>query len=369
MTSTGQRARTSGAAVMAVAPWRRTFGRSARAAAALGLAATVALGAGVAFASDVSSSGAAGAGTSGPGAAPTNPAGAPVKLPTAKAPHKTPKAPVTQPPAPAPTFHSNPLPLPLPLPTPTPTPTKPAVPALPAFSVPVTSQNEVDPATGAWVPSDGSIAFGDFVQYVTEVKATPARRNLSNVTVTGYVPGYNPADTTTTQKAALVLGSAHCSGQFTCTVTADPNTGRVAFRLSSSGLPNGVLHGGSTGTVSFVVALNKPTAPVFTEGVYKATAANAAYLEWDQAVKAHGAAGLYLRHHRFVSNSVVELATLADPRLVNGSCTAAARATGCGVARLLDAGVPSRGLTSTALGLLVAGLMTVLASRRFQGRA
>ncbi len=78
-----------------------------------------------------------------------------------------------------------------------------------------------------------------------------------DVTVTDYVPGYNPADSQTQLggfKGVLDAGSIDCSGAVTCTSTYDAGTGLITWHLTGAGQDEGDLRDQS-GTVSFVVRM------------------------------------------------------------------------------------------------------------------
>ena len=161
-------------------------------------------------------------------------------------------------------------------------------------------------ATGTgWVPSDGSIDFGDTVRYVMTVTAT-GTKVFHDVTLTDYVPGYNPADAHTQLggfKASLVSGSIACSGAITCTSTYNSSTGLVTWHLGDVG--------DESGTVEFVVRMpDLPRiSPLAAPGVaFAGLMWNQAYLSWTQADDAEGAPP-----HSLSSNEVTDAANEVLP--------------------------------------------------------
>ena len=106
------------------------------------------------------------------------------------------------------------------------------------------TQLEQDPLTGDWVPSDGYVDYGDQVKYVISVKATGPQRH-HDLRVTDYVPGYDPADVTSTDKATLVAGSPQCTGDLTgCAVSVGADN-QITFDAGTVT--------DATGTAEFVV--------------------------------------------------------------------------------------------------------------------
>ncbi len=209
-------------------------------------------------------------------------------------------------------------------------------------------------AAGQWEPSDGKIGFGKQVKYVVKIAATGPKL-FHDVTVTDYVPGYNPDDVTSTVKATLVPGSAQCLG-FACTVTVGSDN-LVTWSA-------GTVHD-AAGTIEFVVKF--PQAPFPTpydaNGIYKATLWNVGFLEWNEAdtssARISGGAGiarsaavLPMIHHELRSNEVVISATKTKPATPPPHLPP----TGAS-AHLLELGLAGAGV----LGL---GLLLLIRSRR-----
>ncbi|HEU5043301.1 MAG TPA: SpaA isopeptide-forming pilin-related protein [Nocardioidaceae bacterium] len=129
-------------------------------------------------------------------------------------------------------------------------------------------------ADGQWVPSDGSVAFGDLVKYVITVGASGSR-TAHAVQVSDFVPGYAPEDTESTGRSAYVDGSAACTGT-PCTTSYDAGSGRLEWSL-------GDLAGGTSRRVSFVVRMpDLPAHPTYVKGVYTETVVNVADVTWQQ---------------------------------------------------------------------------------------
>ena len=93
--------------------------------------------------------------------------------------------------------------------------------------------------------------------------------------VSDYVPGFNPADTTSTVHASLVPDSAVCTGSLVCEVSVGDD-GLVTWEA-------GTVHD-AAGTVEMIVTIPQvPDAPEFDEnGVYSATLWNDGYLRWHE---------------------------------------------------------------------------------------
>ena len=129
-------------------------------------------------------------------------------------------------------------------------------------------------ADGQWVPSDGSVAFGDLVKYVITVGAS-GTRTAHAVQVSDFVPGFAPVDTESTGRAAYVAGSAACTGT-PCTTSYDEGAGELGWSL-------GDLAGGKSRQVSFVVRMpDLPAHPTYVKGVYTETVVNVADVTWQQ---------------------------------------------------------------------------------------
>jgi LPXTG-motif cell wall-anchored protein len=235
---------------------------------------------------------------------------------------------------------------------------------------------ERDAATNDWVPSDGAVDFGQEVRYVVNVTAT-GHKLFHNVTVTDYVPGYNPADVTSTGKGVLETGTAICSGDFTCTATEDMTTGLVTWTLTGTGQATGVVRGDATGEVEMVVRMpDLPTNPPFVNGVYSTILWNIGYLDWDQATFAPApsvlaravaaAVDLPMEHHSLTSNEVTDEARAFEPAppVVSPPPPAAPGGT-----PLPNTGGPSLWLLLLGLGLALGGTALVLSDRRYRRRS
>jgi len=207
-------------------------------------------------------------------------------------------------------------------------------------------------ANGQWEPSDGKIKFGKQVKYVVKISATGPKL-FHDVTVTDYVPGYNPDDVTSTVKGTLVPGSAQCLG-FACTVSVGSDN-----LISWSA---GTVHD-AVGSIEFVVKFPdapSPT-PYNSNGVYKATLWNVGFLEWNEADTSSARIGggtraartvavLPMIHHKLRSNEVVISAIKIKPNHHHLPPTGAS-------AYMLELGLLGAGV----LGL---GLLLLIRSRR-----
>jgi hypothetical protein len=151
-----------------------------------------------------------------------------------------------------------------------------------------------------WTPMQptDTVGYGDEIKYVLDVTSTGPRLH-HDVTLTDYVPGYNPADTTSTVKATLVPGSASCTGDLTCTVTEDAATGLVTW--SAGTLTD------ATGTAQMVVAVPEvPADAVYdANGDYVNTVWNEGQLAWTENVPSSDSPV----SHELTSNQVVATAT------------------------------------------------------------
>ena len=159
-------------------------------------------------------------------------------------------------------------------------------------------------ADGSWtqLANSDTVDFGDQIRYVVPVRASGPKL-FHDVTVTDYVPGYNPADATSTTKASYVDGSATCTGTFAgCSATFDPATGLVTWSIGTVS--------SADGAVEFVVDFPQLPAdvPYDANGDFTRTAANVAYLDWDEAVLPRTGSGA-MAHHELTSNQVVATAT------------------------------------------------------------
>lgn len=166
----------------------------------------------------------------------------------------------------------------------------------------IVAKRQFELIDGAWVESDGVADFGDVVKYVVTVRAT-GPKIFHDVVVSDYVPGFNPADTTSTLQASLEPGSAVCTGSLVCEVSAE--NGLVTWKA-------GTVHD-AEGSVEMVVRFPEaPDNPTFdADGVYTATLWNVGYLEWDEVVggtpaprMSTAAVAFDFEHHERTSNEV-----------------------------------------------------------------
>ena len=93
----------------------------------------------------------------------------------------------------------------------------------------------------------GTVAYGDSITYTMTVSAT-GTLDQPGVVVTDYVPGFDPADTTSL-KTTYTAGSASCDG--TCP-TPTYAAGQLTWSL-------GTILAGTSRTVSFTVTVDRPT--------------------------------------------------------------------------------------------------------------
>jgi Prealbumin-like fold domain len=144
-----------------------------------------------------------------------------------------------------------------------------------------------------WIESDGLVAFGQQVLYRLAVVATGPKL-FHNVTLTDYVPGFNPADTTSTVDATLVAGSPKCTGALVCTISVGKDN-LITFSA-------GTLHEASGG-IEFIVTFPQPPEPTpFVNNTYTAMLWNQGYIAWNEVTGAHSRA----------SNAVVVRATITQ---------------------------------------------------------
>lgn len=162
-------------------------------------------------------------------------------------------------------------------------------------------------ADGQWVPSDGTVAFGDLVKYVITVGAS-GTRTAHAVQVSDFVPGYAPGDTESTGRAAYVAGSAACTGT-PCTTSYDAGAGRLGWSL-------GDLAGGKSRRVSFVVRMPAlPAHPTYVNGVYTDTVVNVADVDWQQESATAARAAGYLT--RSMRSNAVRTAVVDAPQVLH----------------------------------------------------
>lgn len=200
----------------------------------------------------------------------------------------------------------------------------------------VVAKRQLELVDGAWVPSDGIIDFGGQVKYVVQVRAT-GLKTFHDVTLTDYVPGFSPEDTTSTVEAALVPGSAICTGDIACEVTVGPDnlvtwsaTGTSPEEIADNVIRNLEVDGVTEGSVEMIVEVPEApdTLPVGPGETYTATLWNVAFLDYDEVVgeipdvaeleslprgMARAAAAFELLHHRLMSNEVVIRASISVP--------------------------------------------------------
>jgi LPXTG-motif cell wall-anchored protein len=210
---------------------------------------------------------------------------------------------------------------------------------------------------GTWVPSDGTIAFNDQVKYVMTVTAT-GTKVFHDVTVTDYVPGYNPADTQTQLggfKGVIDPSSIRCGAVFTtCTANYDAATGLVTWALGDVG--------DETGTVEFVVRMpDLPrVSPIAAPGVaFAGLMWNQAYLAWTQVDDAAGAPP-----HSQDSNAVTDSANEVLPPKQEVTLPKQHHSS-----VLPNTGGPDRWVLAAGLALLLAGATLVVGDRRRRRRS
>ena len=234
---------------------------------------------------------------------------------------------------------------------------------------------ERDPVTDAWVLSDGAVDFGQEIRYVVHVKAT-GRKLFHNATVTDYVPGYNPVDTTSTGKGVLEVGTSTCSGDLQCDVTEDLTSGLITWKLRT-GEVAGDVRGDAVGAVEFVVRMPElPADPAFDDaGIYSQKLWNVGYLDWDQldvtetpqlADRVARAFAVAQTHHHLTSNEVID-----EARAIEAAPPAVVPEPPSGEtpAELPSTGGPARWLLLLGLGLAAAGAVVVAGERRTRRRS
>ncbi len=186
----------------------------------------------------------------------------------------------------------------------------------------VAAPTEENPG-GEWqqMQADDQVAFGDQVKYTLTVPFTGPRL-FHGVTLTDYVPGWDPADTQTTNKAVFVPGSASCGDDAEiCQASYDDETHLVTWRFDD---PVDAGLGTKTITVSFAVTFpTLPANPSYdSQGFYRDLVWNVGYLDWQEGsvqpelfriVPRLGAAAALVDQSR-VSNQVTTRATAVAPK-------------------------------------------------------
>jgi LPXTG-motif cell wall-anchored protein len=206
----------------------------------------------------------------------------------------------------------------------------------------------------SWVAGDGQVAFNDEIKYVMTVTAT-GPKVFHDVTVTDYVPGWNPADTTTAPagtKAVLEPATITCGGGVTCTSSYDAATGLITWHLTGAGDDTGDVQG-DVGTVEFVVRMpNLPaTSPIQTPGT------SFAAVLWNQATLLWSVAGDETPDtHSQLSNAVTDAANATLPPEVKPPQVSPPGA-------LPNTGGPDRWLLMAGLVLLLGGSTIVAGGR------
>lgn len=196
-------------------------------------------------------------------------------------------------------------------------------PALGQLALMPKAQFERDPLSLLWVPSDGVVEFGDEIRYVVPVESE-GEKIFHDVTLTDYVPGWNPDDVTTSPagtKADLVVDSITCGGGITCTSEVDLATGLITWHLTETGEAEGQFVGDASGWVEFVVRMPDipGTSPIQTPGTAFAAALwNQAYLDWRQLdfvadEERPDALRPEMTDHELASNEVVVTASATLP--------------------------------------------------------
>jgi fimbrial isopeptide formation D2 family protein/uncharacterized repeat protein (TIGR01451 family) len=199
----------------------------------------------------------------------------------------------------------------------------------------VVAKQQFELINGVWEPSDGIIEFGEQVRYVVQIQAI-GLKTFHNVTVTDYVPGFNPDDTTSTVEASLVPGSAICAGDIICDVTVGADnlvtwnaTGTRPDEIADGVVRNLEIDEVTTGEIEMIVEFPEAPdpLPVGPGETFTATLWNVGFLEYDEVVggtpdtlprtMAQGmsasAAALEFLHHRLTSNEVVISASITLP--------------------------------------------------------
>ncbi len=180
--------------------------------------------------------------------------------------------------------------------------------------------SQEEPA-GTWVQmqSDDQVAFGDRVRYTLTASFTGPRL-FHDVSFTDFVPGWDPADTTTTTKAELVPGSASCEDSYEiCEPSYDDETHLLTWQFYGPIAPGLETR---TVTVSFVVTFPElPANPAYDAlGFYRGAVWNVGNLNWGEGTppvvtrqlpRLLAAAAITPRNR--VSNAVISRATAVAP--------------------------------------------------------
>jgi hypothetical protein len=204
-------------------------------------------------------------------------------------------------------------------------------------------------ASGQWVPSDGTVGFGDRLEYVVTLRVS-GPQVAHDVRIGDYLPGYAPGDTESTAGSSYVGGSARCATA-SCTPTYDAATGRLEWRL-------GDVAGGTTRTVRFVVRMPElPARPTYVRGSYTATLVNVAEATWQQPVRSTARVAGYLT--RSVRSNAVRTSAVDGP-LILGEPATRPRAGGPAAGGLPTSGLPSTGAPAHARMLTLLGGLSVL---------
>ncbi|MGH3369982.1 MAG: SpaA isopeptide-forming pilin-related protein, partial [Nocardioidaceae bacterium] len=142
----------------------------------------------------------------------------------------------------------------------------------PAQGTLTTSKAAFELVRGEWVESDGLVEFGDQVRYVVTVTADGPRIHHA-VTVSDYIPGNDPDDTTSDTEGRYLAGTAVCLEVGDCTVSFDAGEQLLTWELGD--MRN------QTRSVEFVIEF--PPAgdeSILVEGVHTETLANTAAVTW-----------------------------------------------------------------------------------------
>lgn len=231
----------------------------------------------------------------------------------------------------------------------------------------IVAKRQFELVDGEWVESDGIANFGDVVKYVVAVRAT-GPKIFHDVVVSDYVPGFNPADTTSTVEASLVPDSAVCTGSLECEVSVDG--GLVTWQA-------GTVHQ-AEGSVEMVVRFpDVPDEPAFDEsGVFAARLWNEGYLAWDEVVggtpasrTSRAAAELVFEHHERVSNQVEIGASITTEAVDPGESADPEDTDDAVIPELPNTGSPAFLAPLAAVGFALVGIGLVLAGRRRDGSA
>ena len=173
----------------------------------------------------------------------------------------------------------------------------------------ILAKRQFELVDGEWVqiPSGHEVNFGDVIKYEIEIDADGPRL-FHDVTVTDWVPGYNPDDVRTTLAGTLV-GDPGCVTDFSpeCTVTVDEDN-LITWDLGTFTDAGGV--------VTFVTRFAQLPDNIDPTEDYTACMWNQGYLDWDElsldapsVARGATAAAVGMVHQTRASNEVDVCAT------------------------------------------------------------